>query len=75
MKAYEEVIEFIATMNPHSLINFKPSVAVNERVTDLINREKHAGLSPEEKSELDNYERLEHLMRMAKARAHKLISR
>lgn len=75
MKAYEEVIEFIATMNPHSLINFKPSAAVNERVADLIHREKTTGLSSDEQLELDNYEQLEHLMRMAKAHAHKHISK
>ena len=75
MKAYEEVIEFIAAgTEPGGVIAFQPADASRERVADLINREKTAGLSPKEKSELDHYMQLEHLMRMAKARAHKHIA-
>ena len=69
MKAYEEVIEFIAAgTSPESLVVFQPSPAAKERVADLIDREKTTGLSTEEKSELDHYMQLEHLMRLAKAR-------
>lgn len=35
----------------------------------LIHKEKDTGLLPEEAGELDDYLKLEHLMRMAKARA------
>ena len=38
-------------------------------VQELIEREKHETLSPEEASELTHYLQLEHLMRLAKARA------
>jgi hypothetical protein len=75
MKAYEEVIEFIAAgTSPSSVITFRPSDEVKERVADLIRREKIAGLSPDEKVELDSYMQLEHLMRLAKARARKYIT-
>jgi hypothetical protein len=75
MKAYEEVIEFIAAgTSPSRVIAFRPSEAVKERVADLIHREKTTGLSPEEKSELDHYMQLEHLMRLAKARAHQYVA-
>ena len=43
-----------------------------ERVHELIRKEKDTGLLPDEASELDDYMRLEHLMRMAKARARHL---
>ena len=70
MKAYEEVIELIAAgLTPSQLVAFRPSPAVQERVADLIEREKAAGLSPDERSELDHYLQLEHLLRLAKARA------
>ena len=73
-KAYEEVIEFIAAgTSPSSVITFRPSDAVKERVVDLICREKTVGLSPDEKAELDHYVQLEYLMRLAKARAHKHV--
>jgi hypothetical protein len=56
------------------VIAFRPSEAVRARVAALIEREKTEGLSPEEKSELDRSAELEHLMRLAKARAHQHIS-
>lgn len=69
VRAYEEVIEFIAAgTTPSSVINFQPSNEVKERVVDLIRREKTSGLSADEKSELDHYMQLEHLMRLAKVK-------
>lgn len=50
-----------------------PSDAVQERVEDLLLREKDGELSPAEKSELDRYLQLEHLMRLAKARARDFL--
>ena len=74
VRAYEEVIEFIAAgTKPSSLIAFHPSDTVKERVADLIHREKTTGLSPDEKSELEHYMQLEHLMRLAKARARQYV--
>jgi len=74
VRAYEEVIEFIAAgTKPSSLIAFQPSDTVKERVADLIHREKTTGLSPDEKSELEHYMQLEHLMRLAKARARQYV--
>ena len=75
MRAYEEVIEFIAAgTSPDSLINYQPSEAVKERVSDLIQREKTVGISPDEESELEHYLQLEHIMRLAKARAHQYVA-
>ncbi len=66
MKAFEEVIEFIAAgITPSGVVSFQPSEAVTERVADLIQREKSIDLSPEEQSELDHYLQLEHLMSSA----------
>ena len=75
LRAYEEVVDFIASgTNPNSVIAFTPSDSVKKRVGDLIHFEKTKGLSEEEKSELDHYMQLEHLMRLAKARARKYAS-
>lgn len=73
--AYEEIIKFIAGgVTPQSLIDFQASEAVKERVADLIFREKNETISPEEKSEIDHYMVLEHLLRMAKAHAYEVIT-
>ena len=72
-KAYEEVIDFIAGGNtPEAVVAFRPSEAAHARVRDLLARERADGLNAEEKSELDHYLQLEHLMRLVKARARQL---
>lgn len=74
-RAYEEIIDFIAAgTTPESLINFQPSEVAKERVADLILREKTEGITTEEKAELDQYLMLEHLIRLAKARAYQYIA-
>ena len=74
-KVYDEIIELIAAgTTPQSVINFQLSEAAKERLSDLIYRSKTQGLTQEEKSELDKYLVLEHIMRLAKARAYKYIN-
>ena len=74
MKAYDEVIEFIASRNPQEVIAFKPSKRAKDRVWSLIETQKEERLSPEEEAELEDYLELEHIMRLAKARARKLLA-
>jgi hypothetical protein len=75
MTAYEEIVDFIAAgTSPDSIAAYQSSQAAKDRVADLIFREKNDNLSAEEKSELDHYMQLEHIMRLAKARAHKYIT-
>jgi hypothetical protein len=75
LPAYDEIINFLAAgTTPKSLIEFQPSETTQERVADLIFREKNSTLTPEEKTELDQYMMLEHLFRLAKARAHQHLN-
>lgn len=70
VRAYEEIVDFLAAgTSPQSLIGFRPSEATKARLADLLQREKVEGLSSDEVSEPDHYLQLEHLMRLAKARA------
>lgn len=74
MKAYEEIIEFIASgPSSNHVVTFQPSEKTREHVRNLIQKEKNAGLSTEEASELDHYLQLEHIMRLAKAKARQHI--
>lgn len=74
-RAYEEVIDFIAAgTTPGNLVSFRPSEEAKQLVADLIQREKTVGLTQEETSELDLYMQVEHLMRLAKARARKYLA-
>ena len=68
--AYDEIIDFIAAgTTPDSVANFEPSQLTKDSVAELIHQEKTAGLTPDESSELEHFMSLEHLMRLAKARA------
>jgi hypothetical protein len=73
--AYTEIIDFIAGgSSPRSVVAFRPSPRTQQRVATLLAREKSDGLTPEEASELEHYSQLEHIMRLAKARAQRLLS-
>ena len=74
MKAYEEVAEFIARRGPREVAEFRPSPDARQRVAELLQREKAAALTPEERRELDHYEDLELLLNLAKARARQLLA-
>ncbi|HEV3021632.1 MAG TPA: hypothetical protein VGX76_04170 [Pirellulales bacterium] len=68
--AYEEFVDFIAAgTTPSGIVAFRPSEATRSKVADLIRREKTSGLSADETAELNHYLQIEHLMRLAKARA------
>ena len=68
--AYRELIDFLAGgTTPEALIAFRPSEAVEERVSSLIEQEKEGQLAEEDQQELADYLQLEHMMIMAKAQA------
>jgi hypothetical protein len=71
-RVYEEIIDFIAAgPTTDDVASWKPSEEAKARVWELIAREKNGGLTSEETAELNRYMELEHLMRLAKARARK----
>ena len=75
IKAYTEIVEFIAAgTTPQGVAAFSASAETKEYVADLILREKSDDLSSSEASELDHFMKIEHLMRLAKARAQKIVS-
>lgn len=70
-KASEEVASFIAKTDPAKVLAFRPSEETSGRVSELIHLEKTSRISEDEKTELNHYMQLEHLMRMAKIFARK----
>ena len=74
IKAYSELVEFIASgTTPQAVCDYSASDETRTLVADLIHREKTTGLNEEEQSELDHFMKIEHLMRLAKARAHAIL--
>ncbi len=73
--AYNEFVDFLAAgTTPQGVVDFCPSDDTKERVADLIRRQKLAQLSADEEVELSHYLEVEHLMRLAKARARENLS-
>ncbi len=67
--ASQEIIDLLAAAP--NVLQFRSSERARKRVWELIAREKDGDLTPEEKSELDHYGQLEHIMRLVKAQARK----
>ena len=74
MRPYEELVQFIASLSPSDVLDFKPSETARQRVWELIERQKAAPLPADDKTELDHYLEIEHLMRLAKAHARQLLA-
>jgi hypothetical protein len=76
IRPYEELVDFIAAgSSPADVVAFEPSEDARQRVEDLIHREKTTGLTSEETAQLNHFLELEHVMRLAKARARRQLKR
>lgn len=72
---YLEIVDFLAAgTTPQDIVDFRPSPVAQERLRALVTRERENRLSAGERSELDHYTHLEHILRMAKAKARILLS-
>jgi hypothetical protein len=70
MNARDELLDFLVGQIPGTaLAGFQASDQARQRVWALIAKEKETGLLPEERLELDDYLKLEHLLVLAKAKA------
>jgi hypothetical protein len=73
--AYIEVLDFLITSpSPRELLAFKVSPATQNRLGDLLEKNREEGLTELEQAELDAFEQIEHVMILLKARARRLLS-
>lgn len=74
MLAYDEFVDFLAGgTTPQGVVDFRPSDETKLKVANLIERQKTGGLSADETAELNQFLQIEHLMRLAKARARQRL--
>lgn len=65
---YRYILNFIASNpTPEQIAAFRPTPEMIERLQTLLFRSKAGSLTPTEQAELDEYERIEHLVIMLKA--------
>jgi hypothetical protein len=67
---YEELVDFIsARIAPEEMAKWTPSEEARARVWELLQAKKDGTLSEADRTDLNHYLELEHLMRLAKAKA------
>jgi hypothetical protein len=73
-KMYDEIVDLFARGTTSSeVLAFRPSEKTQERVRELLMRNKTGELTDEESRELGRFGELEHLMQLVKARAHQYV--
>jgi len=66
-----EVLEFLASLpDPEEILALHPSKELQNRISGLLEKNRTTGLIPEQQQEWEQYQYLEHLVRIAKARAY-----
>jgi hypothetical protein len=66
---YDEFAIFLANLSPRKILAYKSSAKAQERVNQLLEKNKINGLSEAENAEMERYMAIEHIVRLAKAKA------
>lgn len=70
LSPFEEVYDFLlSTPTPEQIIAFRPSKATQSHIHELLESNREGNLTAEDQAELDEFSRVEHFVRMLKARA------
>ncbi len=65
-----EVLEFLAGLpSPEDILKLRPSERLRRQVQELLEKSRAGALSAQEENDWERYEFLEHLVRIAKAKA------
>jgi hypothetical protein len=65
-----QVLEFLANLpSPEEILALKPSPLLNQQIEGLLEKNRMIGLTAEEERLWQQYEYVEHLVRVAKAKA------
>ena len=71
-EVYRYILDFLASNpSPQAIIDFKLPQMVQERISELLNKNRANALTAEESAELDSYERLNRFVRKFKIQAMK----
>jgi len=66
-----DILEFLAELpTPEAILALRPSDKLQAQINELLEKNRSDGLSPAEEQLWQSYESLEHIVRMAKARAY-----
>ena len=71
---YDELAHFLASLSPRRVLAYKASPKAQTRVNDLLAKSNTVGLTHEENAEMERYMTVEHIVRLAKAKALQRIN-
>ncbi len=75
IRVYDEMIDFITSApRPEEIVSFTPSKKAEQRLEYLQFKRREEGLTEEELHELEQFVLIEHIMRMAKAKAKQRLA-
>jgi hypothetical protein len=70
-KGAADILEFLASLpSPEEIITLRPSETLQDRIDTLLEKNRSGQLTPEEEQLWEQYQYLEHLIRLAKAKAY-----
>ncbi len=74
-RAFDEIVDFITSIPKNEqILAFKPSSASQIRLEELLEKKQINKLTEDENREIEQFLLIEHLMRVAKARARKRMN-
>ena len=72
---FDEILDFLAsTPTPDQIIGFEPPETLQQRLGDLLEKNRRVKLSAEEQVELDEFLRMNRFMSRLKLRARKKLA-
>lgn len=74
-RAFDKIVDFITSLPKNEqILAFKPSIASQGRMEELLEKKQLGKLNFDENREIEQFLLIEHLMRAAKARARKRLN-
>lgn len=75
LNIYEDFAEFIAGLSPEKILSYQAPSKIQKRVDYLVEQKKAGEITDAESTELDKLFMVEHIVRLAKARALKHLTK
>jgi hypothetical protein len=73
---FNEILDFLSsTPTPEAILAFRPSHELQQRASELLDKNRSGNLSDEDRAELDEFQRMNHFMSMLKIRASEKIQK
>jgi hypothetical protein len=71
---FDEILEFLAASpGADAIVNYQPPVALQQRLSTLLDRNRAGNLNANEQKELEEFLRMNRLMSRLKLKARKLL--